>query len=198
MLLFSQNQRKAFANAGMRRHSAVSQSSFSTSEMSSVTAGSGTVVTMKSLAAPSIIGKSSISIRTGSRVSLVEMPAQPTALDIVVQSRNYYKRVHENKDVSKLHLQLCNCINATGKVCCKRYSQNVTTAWYYQPSLLIYWSGEKRAQFVGIKLFSSSFFTTIKTGVVNSLEILTKTIRTRRLFCFYLRTDYKFKISTLV
>jgi len=71
---------------------------------------------MKSLAVGSTIAKSTISIRTGSRVSLVEMPAQPTALDIVIQSRNYYKRVYENKDVNKLHLQLCNCINATGKV----------------------------------------------------------------------------------
>ena len=101
----------------MRRHSTVSESSLPESALSSATAdGSGTVVTMKSLAAGSIIGKSTISIRTGSRVSLVEMTAQPTALDIVIQPRNYYKRVYENKDINKLHLQLCNCINATGKV----------------------------------------------------------------------------------
>ena len=102
-------------NARVNRRQSSDNSSIVSDTFSALTLGSGTVVTTKSLGTSSMVTKSMISSKTGLR-SLVEMSAQPAALDVITQPRNYYKRVFENKDVNKLHKQLCNCINAAGKV----------------------------------------------------------------------------------
>lgn len=128
IIYFSQGQRGILANPSMRRSSrTVSESTMSESAISGVTMGSGTV-TSKSLAAGSMVAKSVVSIKAPSRVSLVEMTAQADPLDIVTKPKNFYKRVYENKDVNKLHKQLCNCINSSGKVTYFILTYN----WFYK------------------------------------------------------------------
>ncbi|XP_076818600.1 dynein axonemal heavy chain 5-like isoform X2 [Clavelina lepadiformis] len=101
-----------------RRQSVGSVSCFSESSISATTFASGTLLTSqtqtnKSVGATSLVN-ASLS-RSVSKMSLVELTSQPAVLDIKTQSKNYYKAIRENKDVSKLYKQLCSCINSTAK-----------------------------------------------------------------------------------
>nr|XP_018671052.1 dynein heavy chain 5, axonemal isoform X3 [Ciona intestinalis] len=102
--------------ADNRRVSVCSISGLSESSVSGATVTSGLTSQTQQKSQGAASNRAVSLSRSRSKISMVEVTSSgPVTLDVLTQPRNYYKSIKDNKEVNKLYLQLCNCINSTRK-----------------------------------------------------------------------------------